>query len=556
MRVHIRVASIGCKPPAEGRPVSAARHEAIGMKIRWWIYAILALCLGTVAVSPVSAGQRIALVIGNSKYRNVEGLPKTINDTMAMVALFHKAGFDVVKWRVDLDITEFRRTVRDFMVTAQSADIAAVYYAGHGIEKGGTNYLIPVDAKLLSDYDADDEAISLDRIILALQPARQLRLIILDACRENPFSARGSRTTATRAITNGLAKIEPSTPDTLIAYAAKAGSLSYEGNGPNSPFTTALVKYLAEPGLDIRLALGKVRDEVLRNTGNRQEPFTYGSLGGTEVSLVPAPERKGKEAPGVALDPDAAALRDFELAEHAQTQEVWDSFLARHKEGFYADLARTRLKELLAAERPKEGSANVDKLDRPLSVPQGDEILGLVEGEGPPGTSGQGAPTHEGPRVSPREGQERDAALLQRSRDSAQACEAAAQRLARLRADPKPDEVVRFAHDLTCEALRPQVLRLLESVGASLTNAPPPAAAQASNPPTTPTVAEENRARRKAGGRPEPKSDGQDTCRREEAILARLRANPERHEVISFARNLACAQLLPQVSRLLESVGD
>jgi uncharacterized caspase-like protein len=544
------------------------------VKMRRLLCTILVLCCEILAINAAWAGQRVALVIGNSKYQNVETLPNTINDAMAMVGLFRKAGFDVVKSRLDLNVLEFRRAVRDFMLTAQSADIAVVYYAGHGIEKGGINYLIPVDARLLRDYDAEDEAVSLDRIIAALQPARQLRLIILDACREDPFAPRGHRNIVARAIEQGLAKIEPSTPDTLIAYAAKAGSLSYDGDGgPNSPFTAALVKYLAEPGVDIRISLGRVRDEVLKNTGNRQEPFTYGSLGGTEVSLVPAPERKGNEASAMPLDPDAATWRDFQLAERAQVREVWESFLARHKEGFYADLARTRLKELMAAERPKEGSANADKLDTPLSVPHEDELLGLVEGEGPPGTSGQaaktaGVPPHERPRVSPRQGQEGEAALIQRSGESARACEAAAHRLVRLRADPKPDEVIRFAHDLTCEPLRPQVLRLLESVGASLTNAPPPAGAQASNPPTTPAGigqsgipmpkadVEENRAHRKTDERPEANSDSEETCRREEATLLRLRAHPERDEVIGFARNLTCEQLRPQVARLLESMGN
>jgi len=547
--------------------------------MRWRLCTILILCCGTLAVSAAWAGQRVALVIGNSKYQNVEILPNTINDATAMVTLFRKAGFDVVKSRMDLNILDFRRSVRDFMLTAQSADIAVVYYAGHGIEKNGINYLIPVDARLLRDYDAEDEAVSLDRIIAALQPARQLRLIILDACREDPFVPRGHRDIVVRAIERGLAKIEPSTPDTLIAYAAKAGSLSYDGDGgQNSPFTAALVKYLAQPGVDIRLALGQVRDEVLKNTGNRQEPFVYGSLGGTTVSLVPGPEQKGNEAPAVAVDPDIVARRDYEMAERARTREVWESFLTIHKDGFYADLARAQLKELTAAEKAKEASPNAERLDRPLKVEHENEILDLVEGEGQPSAKGEHAakPTdmqpHDKPvgRVEPRQGQDRQAALVQGNGESAQACELAARGLMRLRADPKQEEAVRFAQDLTCEALRPQVLRLLESLGTSLTTASPPAAVQASRPPTTPTGTgqsdivipkhkidvEETQARRSAGGRPEAKSDGQDTCRREEATLARLRSNPERDEVIGFARNLTCEQLRPQVTRLLESVVD
>jgi Caspase domain len=550
------------------------------MKIRWWIYAILALCWGTLAVSSVSAGQRVALVIGNSKYRNVDRLPKTINDAMAMVALFHKAGFDVVKWRVDLDVTEFRRTVRDFMVTAQSADIAVVYYAGHGIEQGGTNYLIPVDAKLLSDYDADDEAISLDRIILALQPARQLRLIILDACRENPFSARGNRSIVTRAIANGLAKIEPSTPDTLIAYAAKAGSLSYEGNGPNSPFTTALVKHLAEPGLDIRLALGKVRDEVLKNTGNRQEPFVYGSLGGDAVSLVSAPEPKASRPAAAAVDPNLAAQRDYEMAERVQTPQAWESFLAVHSNGFYADLAREQLGKLIAAQTAAEAAANAET----LTVKNIDEILGVLKDKrsSPTMTEEAAKPTDVQPHDVPAGGtdsrgqeegwreRERQAALVQGKGESVESCKAAEERLVRLRADPKQEEVDRFAHDLVCETLRPQLLRLLESLGAPLTTTLPPGAAHTATPPAArshtgqsgiagprpQTEVEKSNVQRKPGGRHEAETDGQDICKRDEATLARLRASPERAAVIGFAGKLACAQLRPQLERLLESLGD
>jgi uncharacterized caspase-like protein len=556
---------------------AGGEHEAIGMKARQWIYAILALCYGTLAISVVCASQRVALVIGNSKYRNVGTLPKTFNDAMGMVALFKKAGFDVVKWRVDLDVLEFRRTVREFMMTAQNADIAVVYYAGHGIEKSGTNYLIPVDAKLLNDYDAEDEAISLDRIVLALQPARQLRLIILDACRENPFSTQGQRADAARGIANGLAKVEPSTPDTLIAYAAKAGSLSYEGSGPNSPFTTALLKHLSEPGLDIRIALGRVRDEVLKNTGNRQEPFVYGSLGGTIVSLVPARAPKASESPAVAVDRDVATQRDYEMAERVQTPQAWESFLAVHSNGFYADLARAQLGKLIASEAAAEATPDADRLDKTLT-----EILDLLKDKRSPPTIPEqsakptGAKSHDVPAgVTDSRGREegwreRQAALAQEKGDSVESCKAAEERLARLRSDPKEEEVDRFSRDLVCERLRPQLLRLLESLGPPLTTTLPSGTGYAATPPAvqshtgrsgmggpqSQTDAEKNNARQKAGGRRETDTGSQDICKRDEATLARLRASPERAEVISFARDLGCEKLRPQVARLLDSVGD
>ena len=137
-----------------------------------------------------------------------------------------------------------RRAFRDFAEKSRSADIAVVFFAGHGIEIDGTNYLLPVDTSLKRDLDVEDEAISLDRIVRMLEPAKRLRLIILDACRDNPFARTVRRTSETRSIGRGLAKIEPPSSDTLIAFAAKAGSTAADGDGKHSPFTTALLKNL------------------------------------------------------------------------------------------------------------------------------------------------------------------------------------------------------------------------------------------------------------------------------------------------------------------------
>jgi uncharacterized caspase-like protein len=162
-----------------------------------------------------------------------------------------------------------------------------IFFAGHGMEVNGTNYLIPIDAILERDIDVEDETVPLDRVIQILEPAKRLRLVVLDACRDNPFVRSMKRTIAGRSIERGLAKVDVLTSDTLIAFAAKAGSTASDGDGTNSPYTTALLKHLTIPGLDLRLAFGRVRNEVLKNTDNRQEPFVYGSLGGSEVSLVP-----------------------------------------------------------------------------------------------------------------------------------------------------------------------------------------------------------------------------------------------------------------------------
>jgi uncharacterized caspase-like protein len=293
---------------------------------------------------PALAEKRVALVLGNSAYQNVPALANPVNDGAVIAAKLTDAGFDVVDSRHDLSAIETRRALRDFADRARDADIAVVYYAGHGMEVDGTNYLVPVDAKLERDTDVYDEAFSLDRILLAVEPAKKLRLVILDACRDNPFAKNMKRTIASRAIGAGLAKIEPSSPNMLIAYSAKAGSTALDGDAKNSPFTLALAKHLTTPGLDVRRAFGFVRDDVLKVTGNRQEPFVYGSLGGDDVPLVPV-----KAAPAAAAAPNEARL-DYELALQVGNKAALNAFLAQHPDGFYASLAKLQLDKIAAEE--------------------------------------------------------------------------------------------------------------------------------------------------------------------------------------------------------------
>jgi uncharacterized caspase-like protein len=296
---------------------------------------------------PAFAEKRVALVIGNAAYQNVAKLPNPVNDGATIAATLKGAGFDVVDSRHDLGAADTRRALRDFADRASDADIAVVYYAGHGIEVDGGNYLIPVDAKLERDTDVYDEALSLDRVLLAIEPAKKLRLVILDACRDNPFAKSMKRTVASRAIGQGLAKVEPSSPNMLIAYSAKAGFTAADGDGNNSPFTVALSKHLTTPGLDVRRAFGFVRDDVMKTTNNRQEPFVYGSLGGEDVPLVPAP----KVAPPVAAaSPQAEMRRDYELALQIGNKSALNAFLAQYPDGFYANLAKLQVEKLSAEE--------------------------------------------------------------------------------------------------------------------------------------------------------------------------------------------------------------
>src|ERR1043166_2664314 len=171
---------------------------------------ILGLLVSLVWADRAFADKRVALVIGNSAYQHVPALTSPARDAKAMAAMFEKGGFAVITTSYDADNVQFRRDIWNFKYVATTADIAVIYYAGHGIEIHGTNYLIPVDAKLASDRDADDEAVTLDRLVGAAEGTQRLRLLILDACRDNPFARTMKRQrTLTDRVNAGLGKVEP-----------------------------------------------------------------------------------------------------------------------------------------------------------------------------------------------------------------------------------------------------------------------------------------------------------------------------------------------------------
>ena len=330
------------------------------------------------AGQPAWAANRVALVIGNSAYKNAAPLANPANDAAIVEETLKKAGFDVVQTRTDLQATEMRRALRDFADVARDSDVALVYYAGHGIELEGTNYLIPTDATLERDTDVYDEAFSLERVLLAIEPARQLRLVILDACRNNPFADKMKRTVGSRAVSRGLARIEPATSNTLVAFAAKAGSTASDG-GKNSPYASALVKYIGTPGMDLRRVFGFVRDDVMKATGNKQEPYVYGTLGGDDVPLVPgaakeavaaAPQPAPPPLPAApALSARAETRHDYELALQIGNKDALNYFLAQYPDGYYANLAKLQLakidaedKRVAAAEKARQAEQEQARL--------------------------------------------------------------------------------------------------------------------------------------------------------------------------------------------------
>ncbi|WP_152981906.1 caspase family protein [Prosthecomicrobium hirschii] len=241
---------------------------------------LLIIALSAVAfASPAMAGKRVALVIGNATYR-AGPLANPERDVDAMAKAFRAAGFDAVQVHKNLTREGMSRALDAFEAASDGADVSVIYFSGHGLEINGTNYLLPVDAKVASAREVKFEAIPLDDLVQASHGATRLRLILLDACRDNPFVAQ------TRGASGkGLARVEASQADTLVAYATAAGATATDGDGKMSPFAAALAEHLFAPDLDVRIALGRVRDAVSKATEGRQRPYQVGSLGGDVVAL-------------------------------------------------------------------------------------------------------------------------------------------------------------------------------------------------------------------------------------------------------------------------------
>ena len=220
---------------------------------------------------------RVALVIGNAAYQNVAPLANAGRDAEALAAEFDALGFRKVTLLRDLSREQMFAALRAFAKDAETSDWAVIYFAGHGLEMGGVNWLAPVDAQFKTDRDVRLEAVSIDELSGAIEGVRGLRLIVLDACRNNPFAPQMRFTNSTRSLGTGLARVEPE-GGTMVAYAAKAGQVAHDGDDGNSPFMTALLKRLKQPGLEISMLFRFVRDDVMAATGRKQEPFVYGSL--------------------------------------------------------------------------------------------------------------------------------------------------------------------------------------------------------------------------------------------------------------------------------------
>ena len=319
-----------------------------------YLTIIVSLICMAFAANPAKAERRVAFVVGNGAYKNVAQLPNPAVDAKAMAGVLRNVGFDVVE---GTNLTRDKMTERllEFGKKAQGADVAVFFYAGHGIAISGTNYLLPVDADIKSEMDVKlGAAINIDLTLDQTMSDAKVKLVFLDACRDNPFAAKIKSNSATRSVSvqTGLAEMK-SGEGTLIAFATGPGQTALDGQeGTNSPFTRALLANLTQPGLEIQQAMTKVRAQVNEETSKGQLPWGHTNLiGSVYLNGAPAPAAPGAVASAAPVAVAAAPGSDVELEfwrsiKDSNKPEELNAYLTSYPNGQFKTLALSRIASL------------------------------------------------------------------------------------------------------------------------------------------------------------------------------------------------------------------
>jgi len=319
---------------------------------------VVALICMMLTAGAANADRRVAFVVGNGAYKNVTQLPNPPIDAKAMAATLRNVGFEVVEG-ANLTRDAMTEKLLDFGKKAQGADIAVFYYAGHGIAIGGTNYLLPVDADIKSEMDVKlGAAINIDLTLDQTMSDAKVKLVLLDACRDNPFAAKIKSNSATRsvAVQQGLAEMK-SGEGTLIAFATGPGQTALDGQeGTNSPFTRALIAHITEPGVEIQQAMTEVRAQVNEETSKGQLPWGHTNLIGSVYLNPAAPPAPTANAPaGSGPAPAAVAStsggNDVELefwrsVKDSSKPEELNAYLTSYPNGQFKSIALARIAAL------------------------------------------------------------------------------------------------------------------------------------------------------------------------------------------------------------------
>ncbi|MBX3502359.1 MAG: caspase family protein [Alphaproteobacteria bacterium] len=320
------------------------------------ILALFAFALGLVALaSAASAERRVALVIGNAAYQHAPPLANPANDARAVAAALERLGFDVVSG-FDLGNADLRKTVRSFADKLAGADVALFFYAGHGLQVSGENYLIPVDAAIQTEADLDFNAVKMDLVSRQMERETKVKIVMLDACRDNPFEKQLSRSmgkTRSAALKKGLAEVNTA-GGSIIAFATDPGDVALDGDGKHSPFTEALLRHIETPGVEIGLMMRRVTKDVFEKTKEKQRPWTNASLTGEfymkpgEPSATPAPAPTAGAAPPAAssFDERQMELAFWQSADKSGAAKDYEEYLKRYPNGQFAGMAKNRLEAL------------------------------------------------------------------------------------------------------------------------------------------------------------------------------------------------------------------
>jgi peptidoglycan hydrolase-like protein with peptidoglycan-binding domain len=350
----------------------AADFRARAMRSVWFLLPLLAAAVvfASAASATTGAQRRVALVIGNSAYQYAPHLPNPTNDAEAMAASLQKLGFEVSKG-IDLDRTETEMIIREFSKSLAGADVALLFYAGHGIQYEGNNYLIPVDAQLNDETDLSFEGTQLKVIIGMMEREPRVNLVFLDACRDNPFAqqlARSMGSTRSTSIGRGLAVIE-APAGSLVVYATDPDQVALDGDGAHSPFTAALLAHIDTPGLSVSDMMIEVRNDVLGATQNKQRPHEDNTLTSkfyfaptvevADATTGPTPS-SGTAAAAPVVQPVDKEVVFWQSIQNSNSPAQFQAYLEQYPNGTFAALARARIEELKT--KPAEASRSSDQV--------------------------------------------------------------------------------------------------------------------------------------------------------------------------------------------------
>jgi caspase domain-containing protein len=524
-----------------------------------WIAALCGIFLVVLSTDAAWAERKVALVVGNTQYKNPSlVLLNPRNDAEDVADVLRSLDFEVVL-TVDANKRDFDLAMTQFARMATGADAALFYYAGHALQYQGRNYLMPTDGELEDEVSLRYQMVLLDDVRAAVERADGVKIIILDACRNNPVvdNLRRKMAGMSRSIeaTRGLARIDKAL-GMVVAYSTAADDVAADGSGRNSPFTGALLRRLKEPGLEIGSMFRRIAADVNEKTNGRQRPETY-------VSLIGEYYLNQKDKPvwdQIKDSSDASAFRSF-IAQFPSSPRASDAQyrlqilerLARQSDpnGTGVESSRTKL----AATEQESGERH------PVQPPGAEEErarLASIEQQ----RSRPARPEEPRAKVSVEEQKQASltiaplpvtpqAPVSLPPMTQQQACKRDGERLVRLRATQVREEVIRFERELGCEKLRPQLLRLKESI-----------AVDSPGEVTVPSPPQPQEASGTDIGLESPRSQNQpasvqpdEACKRDGERLARLRASPALEQITRFEQELRCTRLRPQIARLRESVG-